>query len=52
VALETPITFDMATNATPSVPAVVHELPVAMPTSAQTMAVVMKKMLGLSRRTP
>jgi hypothetical protein len=29
----------MPTNATPSVPAVVHELPVTMPTSAQMAAV-------------
>ena len=28
----------MPTNATPSVPAVVHELPVIMPTSAQMAA--------------
>ena len=31
VASERPITFAMPTNATPSVPAVVHELPVTMP---------------------
>ena len=30
----------MPTNATPSVPAVVHELPVTMPTRAQTTAAV------------
>jgi hypothetical protein len=30
----------MPTNATPSVPAVVHELPVTMPTTAQITAVV------------
>ena len=30
----------MPTNATPSVPAVVHELPVTMPTTAQTAAAV------------
>jgi hypothetical protein len=35
-----PITLAMATNATPSVPAVVHELPVTMPTTAQIAAVV------------
>jgi hypothetical protein len=30
----------MPTNPTPSVPAVVHELPVTMPTTAQMIAVV------------
>ncbi len=40
VASESPITFDIPTNATPSVPAVVHELPVTMPTTAQIAAVV------------
>ncbi len=33
-----PRTFAMPTNATPRVPAVVHELPVIMPTSAQMAA--------------
>ena len=51
-ASERPMTFDMPTKATPSVPAVVHELPVTMPTTAQIAAVVTKKMVGLSRRTP
>ena len=49
---ESPITFAIATNATPSVPAVVHELPVTMPTSAQIAAVARKKMLGSSTRIP
>ena len=39
VASETPMTFAMPTNATPSVPAVVHELPVTTPTIAQIAAV-------------
>ena len=52
IAFERPITFAMPTNATPSVPAVVHELPVTMPTIAQIAAVATKKMLGLSSRTP
>ena len=40
------MTFAMPTKATPSVPAVVHELPVTMPTTAQIAAVVTKKMSG------
>ena len=48
IASETPITFAMPTKATPSVPAVVHELPVTMPTIAQIVAVARKKTLGLS----
>ena len=51
-ASERPMTFAMPTKATPSVPAVVQELPVTMPTIAQIAAVVTKKMVGLSRRTP
>jgi hypothetical protein len=39
-ASESPITFAIATKATPSVPAVVHELPVTIPTTAQIAAVV------------
>src|SRR3954452_14510999 len=35
---DTPITFAILTNATPSVPAVVQELPVTMPTTAQMIA--------------
>src|SRR5215831_11752708 len=34
-----PITFAIATNATPSVPAVVHELPVTMPPTARRMKI-------------
>ncbi len=49
---ERPITFAIPTNATPSVPAVVHELPVTIPTSAQMTAVARKNTLGLSTRTP
>ena len=52
ISFETPITPAMPTNATPSVPAVVHELPVTVPTMAQMTAVARKKMLGLSRLTP
>ena len=48
IAFETPITLAIPTNATPSVPAVVHELPVTMPTIAQIAAVARKKTLGLS----
>ena len=33
-----PSTWTIPMNATPSVPAVVHELPVTMPTSAQIAA--------------
>ena len=51
-AVERPIILLMPTKATPSVPAVVQELPVTMPTTAQIAAVVRKKMVGLSRRTP
>ena len=40
VASERPITLLMPTNATPRVPAVVQELPVTIPTSAHTTAVV------------
>ena len=40
------------TKATPSVPAVVHELPVTMPTRAQIAAVATKKMLGLQQPDP
>ena len=39
-ACERPITFDIPTKATPRVPAVVHELPVTIPTTAQIAAVV------------
>ena len=49
---ETPITFAIPTKATPSVPAVVHELPVTIPTIAQIAAVARKKTLGLSSWTP
>ena len=42
----------MPTNATPSVPAVVHELPVTSPTIAQIAAVARKKMPGCSSCTP
>ena len=52
IASETPSTFAIPTNATPSVPAVVHELPVTMPTIAQIAAVARKNTLGLSSRTP
>ena len=41
--LRDPITLAIPTNATPSVPAVVHELPVTMPTTAQIAAVATKK---------
>ena len=51
-ACESPITFAIPTKATPSVPAVVHELPVTMPTSAQITAVATKKMVGFSSWTP
>ena len=40
------MTFAMPTNATPSVPAVVHELPVTIPTIAQIAAVARKKSSG------
>ena len=40
IASSRPITFAMPTKATPSVPAVVQELPVTMPTRAQTTAAV------------
>jgi hypothetical protein len=46
------MTLDIPTKATPSVPAVVHELPVTIPTRAQITAVVRKKIVGLSSRTP
>ena len=49
-ASERPITFAIPTNATPSVPAVVHELPVTIPTIAQIAAVARKKTFGLSSR--
>ena len=52
IACETPITLAIPTNATPSVPAVVHELPVTMPTIAQIAAVARKNTLGLSSCTP
>ena len=51
-ASETPITRAIPTNATPSVPAVVHELPVIVPTTAQITAVARKNTLGLSSLTP
>ena len=38
IGAETPRTGAMPTNATPSVPAVVQELPVTIPTRAQTTA--------------
>ena len=40
VASESPITLLIPTKATPRVPAVVQELPVTMPTTAHTTAVV------------
>ncbi len=40
IASSSPSTLLMPTNATPRVPAVVHELPVTMPTSAHTAAAV------------
>ena len=40
IASSSPRTLLMPTNATPKVPAVVQELPVTMPTRAQTTAVV------------
>ena len=49
---ESPMTFAMPTKATPSVPAVVQELPVTRPTIAQIAAVATKKMLGFSSRIP
>ena len=42
----------MPMNATPSVPAVVQELPVTMPTSAQITATAAKKMPGSSSSMP
>jgi hypothetical protein len=42
----------MPTNATPSVAAVVHELPVTAPTTAQMTAMVAKKMAGRSSARP
>ena len=51
-ASERPSTVAIPTKATPSVPAVVHELPVTMPTSAQIAAVATKKMLGFSSLIP
>ena len=50
--VERPSTGAMPTNATPSVPAVVQELPVTAPTSAQITATAAKKMLGLRMATP
>jgi hypothetical protein len=52
VASDRPITVDIPTNATPSVPAVVHELPVTIPTIAQIAAVAKKKTPGLSSLIP
>ena len=52
IGFETPITPAMPMKATPSVPAVVHELPVTMPTTAQIAAVARKNTLGLSSLTP
>jgi hypothetical protein len=40
------------TKATPRVPAVVHELPVTIPTIAQIAAVAKKKMFGFSSLIP
>ena len=42
----------MPTNATPSVAAVVHELPVTAPTRAQMTAMMAKKMAGRSSARP
>ena len=49
---ETPMSFAIPTKATPSVPAVVHELPVTSPTIAQITAVARKNTLGLSNWMP
>jgi hypothetical protein len=38
MAVDIPMIGAMPTKATPSVPAVVHELPVTMPTAAQMIA--------------
>ena len=48
-ASERPITFAIPTNATPSVPAVVHELPVTIPTIAQIAAVARKKIARIEQ---
>jgi hypothetical protein len=45
-AVDKPIAEAMPTKATPSVPAVVHELPVTSPTSAQIAQVARKKTSG------
>jgi hypothetical protein len=42
----------MPTNATPSVAAVVQELPVTAPTTAQITAIVAKKIAGRSSASP
>ena len=52
IGCDTPMTLAIPMNATPSVPAVVHELPVTMPTMAQIEAVARKNTLGLSSCTP
>jgi hypothetical protein len=52
IGFETPITPAIPMKATPSVPAVVHELPVTVPTTAQITAVARKETLGLSSLTP
>jgi hypothetical protein len=49
---ESPITRAIPTKATPIVPAVVQELPVTRPTTAQITAVARKKTFGLRRRIP
>ena len=48
-ASESPITCAIPTNATPSVPAVVHELPVTIPTIAQIAAVAKKKIVRVEQ---
>ena len=45
-------TSAMPTKATPSVPAVVHELPVTAPTTAQMIATATKKIVGFRRWRP
>src|SRR4029453_6683294 len=51
-ASDRPITVAIPTKATPRVPAVVQELPVTRPPTAQTAAVARKNTFGLRSRMP
>ncbi len=46
------MTFAMPTKATPRVPAVVHELPVIIPTTAHTRAAATKNQFALRMPMP